>query len=108
MSINLKNMQILAAFRLGYIAQADFLQNFFSQMKRQVSAGIAHFARCPGSSRRFFVALLFQADLLENANEQFVDVVLDAGRSFDKLRAAALGKRGSFCVRKIKNIKFTT
>lgn len=70
-------MQVLATFRLGYVAQADFLQNLLGQVQRHVRPRVSHFARgtCGG---RLFVALLLQPDLLENADKQFVDVVLDA------------------------------
>lgn len=93
---SLQNVQILTALRLRNIAKADFLQNFLCQMQRNLSPRISHFTRS-SSGCDFFVTLLLQTDLLEDADEQLVNVVLDSGRSFDELGATAFGQCGAFC-----------
>lgn len=108
--LRLQHVQILAALRLGDIAQADLLQDLLGNVQRHVRPGAAHLAatiapaigllcRLGGGSSRLLVTRLLQPDLLQDADQQFVDIVLDARRRLDELGVARLGERFALCAR---------
>ena len=87
-------MQVLAAFRLGNVTQTDLLQNLLGHVQRNVRPRVSHLGRAVGG---LLVPGLFQTDLLQDADQQLVHVVLDATGRFNELDIPRLRQSFSLC-----------
>ncbi len=108
----LKNVQILTTLRCtrdGHLPNAHLGQDVPGHLQRVQRAGerpVAGVRRWP--MRPLLLLLVVESDLLQDADQQLVHVVLDPCRRFNKLRLKRLGKFFAFCGKKMDLIRQCT
>lgn len=89
-----QHVQVLAALALAVI-QAHLVENFPSEVQTQNSFAIVQFRQqfaFAALTSKFLFAGLSQADLLQNADQKLVHIVLEPTRCFNEFALARCGQ----------------